>query len=1004
MTMRLFLLSPDTAWTGRVDQSSFTYPLGEVTYDTGAAIIPTQDEMTVLFGTTPGDDDLGRTRLRDGSSASGSGTLKIGRSSIGNKDGEVNLSDNAYITILNDYRVWAKIPYIEDDGTIWKDHDIAVGTWTQNLPPKANAGIGFAGTIDPSTLVITVAWDASIKSFANSGSISSYLWDVDDGTIIVGSSSSSAITATFPAGFRWVRLTVTDSNANTHTMVMPVFARDPDNDVTIDTFNIERRRITPQGQELNLRIRENIPEDTYPDGTLVMIWEDEPSDENDRSHVVFIGWHQSDPATIETKQTGILRDTVFQCLDVAGRLDTLPGFPQSVSSADSPEKWTQMSSPNMDKYLHYLLHWHSNALDLANWTNSGTGSDFPFVTLASDGESLFDQVDRRAQALVPDRLLTCDTKGQMATQVDPMLPEISDRTEDTQGNLTESDWTKITYAGQRFPGYHWLRGSAILANPTIISAIFCIAPGKSPGQGVQEYTSGEQLAKSQSDLNVIEGNRYARINAPQSLVKLQLAEGNNPGFEPAKLTWITLTLSEDSAAQRGLTWAGDRFLLIEVDIKYRYLRTGTHETVTLTLEREVIGYPAETYIIEEDTIPDPEWEPGDTYEEDPGEDYGDGLGTCYVFLSDVLARCTIGATSPTWVDITGSISGTSYDFILDPWKPANRAYALTSSGIWRIDDLDTTPTYTHVLALGDLAISGKALYQLEPKIQCSINVEDYIVCFAEYQWYDESHYSYSYCWYSYDAGATWNKTELIANEPISFHSDRIRGGFDVVPHYVGGTQLTVYASMFHQANLDQKYYIYKSTDGGASFTRIKEIATANSGTGFPGCLNTPYFNNEDGLEVWVSFYNQNVGDSYILKSTDGFSTYSQISLPYTGADVTFVKRLGIEIYVPDNNLVTIWNSNNQFYKSIDGGANFTEILYTGYNPAAHGDVYAAGGFPTLSGRYYILTQNRYVFISSNGGSSFEDKTGNLRDIIPDNETVVREGVRCGTIVPLWIAE
>ncbi len=58
-------------------------------------------------------------------------------------------------------------------------------------------------------------------------------------------------------------------------------------------------------------------------------------------------------------------------IDLFGRaekLDTLPAFPQSIESKATPDSWLYMASPNMDKYLHYLLMWHSNILDLADWT------------------------------------------------------------------------------------------------------------------------------------------------------------------------------------------------------------------------------------------------------------------------------------------------------------------------------------------------------------------------------------------------------------------------------------------------------------------------------------------------------------------------------------------------------------------------------------------------------------------------------------------------------------
>jgi hypothetical protein len=52
-----------------------------------------------------------------------------------------------------------------------------------------------------------------------------FAWDVGaDGSIVVGSTSSETITATFPVGFRHVHLTATDTNGEEHTMHIPVLA------------------------------------------------------------------------------------------------------------------------------------------------------------------------------------------------------------------------------------------------------------------------------------------------------------------------------------------------------------------------------------------------------------------------------------------------------------------------------------------------------------------------------------------------------------------------------------------------------------------------------------------------------------------------------------------------------------------------------------------------------------------------------------------------------------
>jgi hypothetical protein len=1011
MTLRLFLLQPTSIHTARINQSSFTYPLGEVDYDTGAAIGTAQDEMTVLFGTSAGDDDLGRSRVRDVTGIGASGTLKIGRSSQGTHDGEVDLEDDGFITIIDDYRVWAKIPFIDVDTstspatvTSYKDHDLTVGDKTgADTPPVANAGVGFAATIDSGTSLITASWDASTNSFAvaDGETISSYLWDVDDGSITSGTTTTEAITVTFPAGFRWVTLTVTDSNSQTHTCHMPVYARNPASDTSISGFNIESHTITPEGQRLGIRIYESISAATYPDGTLVMVWEDEPASASDRSHMVFIGWHHTDPTDISALRTGVVQSTLLECLDVAGKLDTLPGFSQSIAGDDSPATWEEMASPNMDKYLHYLLHWHSTALNVADWTDSGTGSSFPFVVLGSDGESLWDQVQRRAKALVPDYVLTCNTLGQLGTTVDPQLQDTGDRTATVQVTLDEADWTEIGYSHQRPPRVHWLRGDAIKASSSTISALFAIAPGSSPGQGEIEQQSSEQLAQSQTDLNATEGHRYSRINAPEGMFNITLTAGDDQDIEPADLTWVRLNVSSDTAAQRGLTFTNARGLVQEMNIVYEHARTGLAKTIELLWERETDGDPASTYIQPEDQIPTPEYPPPPPpeYDPTPGETPGTGFGTAYAFLSNKLAQTSdLSVVSPVWTDITGGSGTTYHDFILDPWNPTTRGFALTSNGVFRITDLDSTPVWTQVLQSSDIPLDGNQSFtQFEYKIQGSINVEDYFVCFAILDIADALSGEEIKCCYTEDAGDTWSFSTLLKLTGFPDAGCRVGAGFDVVPHLVGG-DINLYAGIYYNGSGPDEYRIYGSTNRGATWSYLKQLVYSAAPIGSL-CLNTPYNNNEDGNTAWVSFRSSTTKNQ-IYRTTDGWSTYTRPSLPGSGTNnvETLIKRLGIEIFIGNENQVAIWNSQSLLFKSTDG-ATFTQTSYSGYVPGTHGHVSGAGGFPSESAQYYILTRNRYCFVSQDGGETWTDKTGNLQSIITSNES--DPNFYRGVIVPNW---
>lgn len=637
MQLRLFLLQPAVVFRAQVNQAIFEYPLAEVAWDglTLGAIANIQPGMTVVFGSSLGVDDLGRQRIRKAATVD---TLYFGRSSRGMHDGEVDLADNAWIEVWDDYRVWAKIPQMPVVGetvVTYKDHDLAVGTNTTAPPPVANCGPGYAATSDPITDLITVDFDAS-NSFAIAGgaSISGYSWDVDDGTITVGTSSSAQITATFPAGFRWVSLTVTDSNGKSHTARAPVYARDPSSDTSIHAFEITRHTITPQGQQISLRILEDIPATTYPDGTLVLFWDDDTVTA-DRDHMQFVGWHHTDPAQIAGARTGTLRDVTLECLDVAGKLAMLPGFPQALyadsvrDTATTPTiTWEYMISPTIRKYLHYLLHWHSTALDLADFRFRGVSTDYPFLVLESSGASLFDQVDSRAQQLTPDHRLTCTRRGQLAVWPDPMLLDPVDRTEVYQGEITQNEWVEMRYSHQRPPRVYWLRAGAIVAQDTPvyradgeldIPTVFCVAPGTAPGQGEIQQEENERLALNQDALNHVTGHRYARLNSPDSRFTIQLVGDSDLALEPADLEWVRVYLSPDVAAQRGQyfeTMAGilllyfERGLVHSIDIRYSHSHTGLLRTATLEWEREVVGTPAVTVI-------PPVAEPADDYDPFP---------------------------------------------------------------------------------------------------------------------------------------------------------------------------------------------------------------------------------------------------------------------------------------------------------------------------------------------------------------------------------------------------
>lgn len=613
MTMRLYIHQPEVLFAARVNQAVFTYPLDEITFDTvttGAAG-NVGDGMTLLLGSTAGADDLGRQRVKSTTST----LIRIGRSSRGTRDGELDVVDNAHITILGEFRVWAKIPYIDEDGDIFKDGTTgaASGDLSGNVtdpPPIANAGAAMAGTIDSVTGLLTVEFDGSESRQFDAAvssaltTVAEYLWEVDDGTITVGTTTSAAITATFPAGFRYVWLTVSSDAGKFHTARIAVFARDPEDDDSTANFQISGHSITPQGQELAVRVLDEIPRATYPDGALILVWEGEPSDGADRSHMQFVGWHQRDEAVTRASATGSLRDTVLHCVDVVGRLKTLPGFGQRLEAIEAPSEWYHTRYPNVFYYLHYLLHWHSTALSVADLL-LGTQilNNFEFKSLASDADNLYNQVNDMAQLIRPDHHLTCNVFGQMLLVVNPQIQHVPDRSSTIALTLTDALWSEIRFGYQRPPRVHRLISKAIDNNVAVATAIAAIAPGIARGQGEIEVEIGNGIADGQGDLNDTEGNRYAHMNAPYGPLTIVYPWTNlNTALREAvaRLMWVRLTVASENQPQRTLPFTNQRGLVQEISIAYQYERTGLVRTATITWEVETSGPAAATLELEDE--------------------------------------------------------------------------------------------------------------------------------------------------------------------------------------------------------------------------------------------------------------------------------------------------------------------------------------------------------------------------------------------------------------------
>lgn len=617
-------------------------------------------------------------------------------------------------------------------------------------------------------------------------------------------------------------------------------------------FEVVRRVLRQEGQELTLRVYEDIPADEIPYGTLVMLWEDEyygaageagnlygPSG---REHMRFVGWLGDEPARIEAGENGTRAYVELQCLDVAGRLAMLPVFPMGLMRTASPSNFDEMAYLNPDRYTWFILHWHSTALELADFVWSGTLEDYAIPLLSTQGDSLYSQADFMAQAIA--HRLTCDSRGRLAMRPDPQLQALASRTAVILQSIGDDDWMGIQYTETRSSRYHWLWNAAIVASTSqaadvsAVQGVYCRAPGSVPGQGLQMVRRSEQVVVDQDELNTREGMRYAvRLNPDQSFFEVLIAHGNDGGIEPALMQWVPLTVSPAYAAQRGLSFTAARFLPYEVVIDYH--PQAQAKTTRLRLEREASGPKATTYVPDVGSLYtyDDSWYVGET--DLPGGLYGD-LVAARNEIAAVLNDGRIAVTrnyksaTPNWHALALTFDGTIQQFVVDAFSPgyidgsgAVNGWVVTTTSIYKVSDIfGDSPSAT--LQFTFRTPSGSIRNH---SVDASFGSEGHVVVV--------SYYGADGTWATYttDGGATW-ATEV---QITSFSQTDTLTYADIFPgvHVSSKTAGLVYTSAFKSDNNGAGYV---SPDYGATWTETNGSngPVLNTGIGLADDIHVPY--------------------------------------------------------------------------------------------------------------------------------------------------------------------
>lgn len=983
--MYLYIHSPATVFAAQVNQTVFSYPLMQIAFDgvTTGAYTDIKEGMTVMIGTSAGLDNLGRVRVRKSAAGTvaSSTVLNVSRSSRGTGDGELNLANDVYITVLDQYLVWGVHPYITDTGVIYKDGEIPFNINYAHRP-KANIGGDVLKIVDVGVTEADIYFDGQYSYVSHPDAVASgvvtYAWSFPGCTPSTSSDATPGMVEV-PLGKRHVSLTVTDSNGVTHTSRALVVVTNEDDPDLIKYWSVDSWTEGQQGQEIRIRVDQPLSYATYPDSTDVLICTSEHEDQvglAGREHMLFSGWLSEETSRVDASERGLINRLSFGLADVATRLRELPSFPDTVDRKSTPTNWMEMEGANPDRFVHYRLDWHTTALTRADFYPSGYADNYAFTTLSSSGSNMFEDITWITGATA--HLITCDIYGALWMMQDPQITPTAAQNaalsvgieRDTTSRLTlePRQWSGYGYTHQRTPRTHFNWGEALLtstanmSNNLTIYTAHVVAPGFSPGQGAGEDNTTQQIVKNVNELRMRVGNIYrARQNALKSNFQIDLIP-MRAAIHPANMEWITMSLTSGQAGYRGRTMTNQRVLPITIEYDVDVSR-GIRKP-RLSVELEVTdGTPATAYTPKSDqpsdwsfNIPDidfgefvypiPEW----TWTDFPSYATPVKFVAAEITAEGSIARATawVQATGEcNWEDVGNNLTGIISCVRGDPYNYGWR-WVTTTTGLWKCENF-WTPTaadVTWTLVASNLSMFGNADYVAHHFLM-SINRRGYIFCRSGSRGYAVS-FNYGASWTtglitSADTNGTYGTWVYDANwgnaDIDQYNNGVLYAGYARWNSAVGGYQARARG-------------IAKSTDWGVTwFTVLDQSFGYNQKRAIT--VNVPYMRvggvpntHADGQQLVYATAGTTSGDNHdtFFRSVNGGGSWSGIYGANYGNSAPAL--FGIHSYTLDASFMTrIWTQSGtaRMHFTQDEWSSFAGMFALG---GGRGALLGMNGWPT----------------------------------------------------------
>lgn len=934
--------------------------------------------MITEFGSTPSARNQGRARLRF-AGASG-GQLALAET----PPAALKIADNSYFSVKRSFHPALVLPRGVGTKTgttytngieMFVDYDIAYTDQNENFTPKPNitrsATTRFApkpaAFVDDYRALTPLTYRTMVLSgalsFVIGSTITGYLWDVRDGTIVSGSSSTATITVRFPVGFRWISLIVTAANGKQGIMYYPIWCHDA-TDLPLRRFH-STRDLTKDWREIDGEFFAQTTDETViPRGAAVCIWEDDPfwgETIPDQYRDQFLGWCREDTTLFKKYQS---RNT----LTVTGLGEWLSRYrpiPMRVyDPLTAAATWFEMEDIYNDKLAFHLLENFSTANRIANlWLSGNTDAE---KSLDITGDSLFAQLNYIVQgyygkarsdslnALWVRKNYQYMTAAERAAVATMAALTAADRPFDFEFKLSQREYhavASIFGAGAGFDG----------ATNTIYN---CRAPGRTPlDSNTEQDAPGQNLpaTASQDALNQLTGAHLFVLNNPNPSVPYDLLP-NLDAFEPAWGEPLSLT---DVSADSGLVVSGDLFLLNEVNLAYDDPYGGRGKRASLSLEEVVNATTSEDaqYV---EVITDPITPPDEAPPTDPivpptipGPRVPAWNGVdqlpLKLFLLDsggahaAVAPWSVNMTSlASAVNISTGLTGYGIWACSDPYDYRTR-YALMSTGLYRCTNIwAASPSWT--LIATPTTMFGGPTY-IGNFVAMSINRKGFVLVTSGPNCVSVS----------VDYGASWTRTAPAGGSPTpatSFTENNVmHAAISPYNTLADGRIYVMYSNPYFGVGSPVK--LYRSSDWGQTWAQIAdqaamgwEIHQANT-----PCVIVPYIrtdgvtpNANDGSQEMFAVCGTGTGgatEGEILFSSDGGTSWTtQLSTGSSYAVSGSTTGYSLMTFTQNGSIVFFATRNpGGSRKSVDAGQTLGSAMAVGNN--SNGSV-GVNGYPVHS--------------------------------------------------------